>query len=337
MCALFGWLDYKGIVSYKTLRKLTQKLANAAEVRGTDATGIAYNCNCKINIQKKPKPAHKMKLYFPMHTKAVLGHTRFATQGDNNQNYNNHPFKGSTEEGSFAMAHNGVIRNDKSLRKNHHLPQTKIETDSYIAVQLAELKNSLSFDTLKFVAEEITGSFVLTYLDNKNNLYFVKGDNPLYLVHFEQLGLYVYASTKEIFKNAIKKTELAKHKYSVIEATEGDILKINSDGVIERDSFQTKFKSLDLGCSYPYYSGLYDLEEDYETDIDVLLETCSAFNLSEEDIALLLDFGYDIFEIEDLMMTDMDALRTAIEEIKECMYYDNSNYNYEPSGCLECF
>ena len=35
MCALFGWLDYKGIVSDKLLKKLTQALANAAEERGT--------------------------------------------------------------------------------------------------------------------------------------------------------------------------------------------------------------------------------------------------------------------------------------------------------------
>ena len=31
MCALFGWLDYKGVVSDKLLKKLTQALATAAE------------------------------------------------------------------------------------------------------------------------------------------------------------------------------------------------------------------------------------------------------------------------------------------------------------------
>ena len=33
MCALFGWLDYKHIIPYKVLKKLTQALANAAEER----------------------------------------------------------------------------------------------------------------------------------------------------------------------------------------------------------------------------------------------------------------------------------------------------------------
>ncbi len=43
MCALFGFLDYKHQVSARVLQKLLQALANASEVRGTHASGIAYN------------------------------------------------------------------------------------------------------------------------------------------------------------------------------------------------------------------------------------------------------------------------------------------------------
>ena len=35
---------------------------------------------------------------------------------------------------TFALAHNGVLNNDKRLRRQHDLPATKIETDSYIPV-----------------------------------------------------------------------------------------------------------------------------------------------------------------------------------------------------------
>lgn len=42
MCALFGWLDHKGIIPNRILKKLTQALANAAEERGIDTTGISY-------------------------------------------------------------------------------------------------------------------------------------------------------------------------------------------------------------------------------------------------------------------------------------------------------
>ncbi len=82
MCALFGWLDCGKKLPYKTLRKLTQALANAAEERGTDASGIAYVQNGTIEIYKKPKPAHKMKFSFPEGTTAVMGHTRLTTHGN---------------------------------------------------------------------------------------------------------------------------------------------------------------------------------------------------------------------------------------------------------------
>ena len=39
--------------------------------------------------------------------------------------------------------------NDKELRKSMHLPKTKIETDSYIAVQLIEKKRYLTGDSIK--------------------------------------------------------------------------------------------------------------------------------------------------------------------------------------------
>lgn len=71
MCALFGWLDYKGIVPYKVLKKLTQALANAA--------GISYINDGRVTIFKRPKPAHKIHFNAPDGTKVVMGHTRLAT------------------------------------------------------------------------------------------------------------------------------------------------------------------------------------------------------------------------------------------------------------------
>ena len=43
MCALFGFLNYGKHVPWKILQKLVQALANASEVRGHHASGIAYN------------------------------------------------------------------------------------------------------------------------------------------------------------------------------------------------------------------------------------------------------------------------------------------------------
>lgn len=153
MYALFGWLDYKSIVPYRVLRKLTQALANAAEERGTDAAGISYIHDNKVTIFKRPKPAHKIHFNAPAETKAVMGHTRLATQGDRKQNYNNHPFVGHADK-EFAFAHNGVLWNDKELRKDKLIPDTHIETDSYAACQLIESQDKLDFDSLKYMAKQ---------------------------------------------------------------------------------------------------------------------------------------------------------------------------------------
>ena len=69
MCAVFGFLDYKGKISNAVLKKLVHYLSVAAEVRGTDATGIAYVRNGSMVTYKKPKPAHKVKLFFPRDTR----------------------------------------------------------------------------------------------------------------------------------------------------------------------------------------------------------------------------------------------------------------------------
>ena len=87
MCALFGWLDYKGVVSDRLLKKLTQALANAAEERGTDASGIAYVKSGKITLYKRPKPAHKLRFNAPNGTRAIMGHTRMPTGGDHGERH----------------------------------------------------------------------------------------------------------------------------------------------------------------------------------------------------------------------------------------------------------
>ena len=67
------------------------------------------------------------------------------TQGRASRNRNNHPFFGEAGGELFALAHNGVLWNDDILRRSKHLPKTKIETDSYIAVQLIEQKTPSAF------------------------------------------------------------------------------------------------------------------------------------------------------------------------------------------------
>ncbi|NLT07967.1 MAG: glucosamine 6-phosphate synthetase [Ruminococcus sp.] len=259
MCALFGYLSYKNIVPYKVLKKLTQALANAAEERGTDAAGISYINNGKVVIYKRPKPAHKLHFNPPDGTRAVMGHTRMATQGDKKLNFNNHPFAGIAGATSFAFAHNGVLWNDRELRKDKLIPDTHIETDSYAACQLIEKQGKLGFDSLKYMSETVEGNFTFTVLDDSNSLYIVKGSNPMCLLHFKDIGLYVYASTESIMKNALKRIGLHKFANERIKTDEGDIIKIDKYGELTRSGFEPKLYRSKYGAWYglddsPYYN-----------------------------------------------------------------------------------
>ena len=148
MCSVFGLLDFKGKLAPSERLRIFKALGVAAEVRGTDATGVAYVQNGTIQIQKAPRPAHKMSWRIALDARYIMGHTRMTTQGSERHNQNNHPFPGKAGKLHFALAHNGVLYNDDELRQRHKLPQTIIETDSYVAVQLLEREGDLSTQSL---------------------------------------------------------------------------------------------------------------------------------------------------------------------------------------------
>lgn len=318
MCALFGWLDYKHIVPYKILKKLTQALANAAEERGTDAAGISYIRDGRVTIYKRPKPAHKIHFNAPNGTTAVMGHTRLTTQGNQKFNQNNHPFYGHADK-EFAFAHNGVLYNDVELRRTNNLPATHIETDSYVAVQLIEQQKKLDFNSLKNMAETVQGNFAFTVLDEENSLYIIKGSNPMYLLHLEMLGLYIYASTESIMKNALKKVGLQHFSCTRIETAHGDILKIDSSGMITHSRFERK-EDFRYASFMRYYDDWED--DDYNQHEQLLLEMCGCYGIDEDDVILLLEYGYTADEIED-MLCDYSLITDTVRAVKGEEDYDD--------------
>ena len=300
MCCLFGVLNYGQYLSQKQMNKTISVLATACEARGTDATGIAYNSGYNLSIFKRPLPAHFMRFEIP-DAPVIMGHTRLSTQGDERFNYNNHPFYGRTSNTSFALAHNGVLHNDHELRKNEHLPITNIETDSYVAVQLIEQQKTLGFDSLKYMAEQLEGSFTITVLDRENNLYFVKGDNPLCIYHFEN-GVYIYASTEEILQKALKKIPYRLGKYKKITLACGEILKIDRFGQQTKSLFNTD-KLYMYGYRYlrwyePEKSKQETVEKEY---LDVLKSIAASMGYTRECIDDLIRDGFTVDDIEEIL------------------------------------
>ena len=325
MCSLFGWLDYKGIIPDKVLKRLTQSLANAAEERGTDAAGISYVKDGKVIIFKRPKPAHRIRFNTPGGTKAVMGHTRMTTQGDEKHNYNNHPFPGRAGDMDFALAHNGMLYNDKELRKALNLPDTHIETDSYAAVQLIERSSELSFDSLRNMSEKVQCSFCFSILDKMGKLYIVKGSNPMTILHFESLGLFIYTSTSSIITKALKKSGLYRFDSIPIIMEEGQMLSIDRNGLIERAEFTPAPDRRFSKCNFGEWYDCFD-DELYSCHEQMILEMCGMFGVDEDDVCLLLDYGYSADEVEEMLM-DYTLLTDTLKAIKgEGEYYD----------CLPC-
>ena len=243
MCCLFGFYDYGHSFSAKQKSRLVSALSVAAEVRGTDATAIAYLANSHLSIYKRPLPAHRLRLHIPKVADVVMGHTRMTTQGSESQNYNNHPFYGQVASGGFALAHNGVLRNDHRLQVQNKLPVSGIETDSYVIVQLLEQAGSVDMQTLGKVSEQLIGSFTYTVLDSQAQLFIVRGNNPFCLYHFPAQGIYVYASTKEILTAALRK--FRKHipfgSFEEIPVKEGEILRLSTDGNRKMQTFSLNY------------------------------------------------------------------------------------------------
>ena len=236
-----------------------------------------------------------------------MGHTRMTTQGSERRNRNNHPFLGSAGNQNFALAHNGVLYNDTSLRKSLKLPKTKIQTDSYIAVQLIEQKKALDMESLKYMAETVEGSFSFTVLDDKNQLYFIKGDNPLCIYRWPKSGLVMYASTEEILKKALAKLRLPLEAPVSFYVSCGDILKFDQNGAYSTSGFNTAnlmhswylmnsratgWTSLTTPPPRQFHEGQY---------IKDLKSLARYFGYTPEDIDLLLEEGFSPDELEEYL------------------------------------
>lgn len=305
MCCLFGLIDYKNTLTAKQKKRIIKELSIASEARGTDATGIAYNANGRLHIFKRPQEAHKLYLHIPSDARVVMGHTRMSTQGSEKKNYNNHPFLGTIENEKFALAHNGVLYNDFSLQCREHLPHTKIETDSYVAVQLLEQRQSLQPEALQQMAELVEGTFVFTVLDEKNQLTFIKGDNPICIYHFPTIGIYLYASTEEILRTAAKHFGYGLGRYETISMDCGDILQIDANGKQHRHTFDIThllYGTRRMGWSMFHSPVITPEDEDAESEyIDALKITAAAYGYTAEEIDYLLAGGFMPEEIESFL------------------------------------
>ena len=181
MCGIIGYYGEGQIESL-----LIDKL-RLLEYRGYDSAGIAVKSQSGIRVTKEVGFIDNLQKKVVPLPGAILGigHTRWATHGEPSV-LNAHPHV--SEDGKWAVVHNGIIENYESLReKLRGLGYGfKSRTDTETIAKLLEYtsaRKGLGFmETLITAAKSLDGSYALGVINrDSGSLYFAKNQSPLYV------------------------------------------------------------------------------------------------------------------------------------------------------------
>jgi len=133
MCGLFGFVSKdRGAMNMNII----ERLAEITERRGRHAWGIAWvDSRGRLRAYKQPGPISRSLdlLGIAADSQMLIGHCRYATHGDYNENLNNHPHPC---DGGWVM-HNGIISHYQKLVDDYALNMST-ECDSEVVGLLIE-------------------------------------------------------------------------------------------------------------------------------------------------------------------------------------------------------
>lgn len=177
-----------GIVGYIGDDKATPILLNGLEkleYRGYDSAGVAVYQNHSVEVIKSKGRLKNLCDILDSKNNMTgtlgIGHTRWATHGEPSD-INSHPH--CSENGSFAVVHNGIIENYLYLREYLMSKGKRFasETDTEVVAQLLEYYyNGNILDTIIKVLSKIEGAYALGIIckDDPDTLYAIRKDSPL--------------------------------------------------------------------------------------------------------------------------------------------------------------
>lgn len=182
MCGISGVVGLKDIST--TLFKCIRNL----EYRGYDSCGVALMNKKHLLIKKNVGEVEQFfrKEHVLRHkSKIGIAHTRWATHGKVTQN-NSHPFFSCDK--NFAVAHNGIISNHKTLkeqllREGHRFAS---ETDTEVIPHLLEkfFRKDKSVElALRKTLNSLEGTFALVFLSvyHPDQIFCARRESPLML------------------------------------------------------------------------------------------------------------------------------------------------------------
>ena len=179
MCGIVGYIGFNQASDF-----LLDGMAKL-EYRGYDSAGIAViGAENTIKIQKKVGRLANLEAIVkadPNEGTVGIGHTRWATHG-RPSDMNAHPH--SSEDGKFAVVHNGIIENymplkEELIEKGYHF---KSETDTEVVAHLLEDMYDGDFvSTVRRMLARVDGAYALEIIcaDEPDKIICTKKENPL--------------------------------------------------------------------------------------------------------------------------------------------------------------
>lgn len=114
MCSISGFSPRPGTRLARNVDAAARTLAVAGRPRGRHAFGFGWTGDdaWPVYWKREGDPGRfARQAPLPASARALIAHTRFATQGDPKFNENNHP----VVDDGLVLVHNGVVRNDAEL------------------------------------------------------------------------------------------------------------------------------------------------------------------------------------------------------------------------------
>jgi amidophosphoribosyltransferase len=210
MCGLVGIInkkdDSRTMFENRQIRDSFIDMTKTANSRGGHSTGFAIvQRDGDYLLIKRNKNAFLFFLeesvqnaldFIDNGTSAIIGHTRYSTQGSPKFNENNHPIRANNTIGT----HNGSVWNDDELFDKFGLERFA-EVDSEVLFRLYDYSDNFKdfVDKLKLVKGRV--SMVWQDLEFPEYVYLFKGNNPLEIAYVPSLKCLAYGSTREIVKS----------------------------------------------------------------------------------------------------------------------------------------
>lgn len=174
MCGVFGFVAKQGrCIEWKRV----ERIAAVTETRGRHAFGFAWidgEGRLRCYKQQGRITDHLGLLAMAKGARMLIGHTRFATEGDPSNNLNNHPHPC---DGGWLI-HNGMIPRFRGIIDRHALhPVT--DCDSEVIALLVERAEGSLIDRCAAAVREIGEQPAVILGLWKHRLIAVRSGNPL--------------------------------------------------------------------------------------------------------------------------------------------------------------